>query len=128
MNLDSLAKAPDQLPALMSTLLSQTKTSQTPLVFVPLLGVAVDVTVRLKNSQSEPSTRLSPEHKVDSLVFFLEGEMCSRWSLYTTAERYIAPVCKLDPHVQGASRFSHIRKTTRDLVNSTIHRPLDGIT
>lgn len=56
----ALRSAPEQLPALISTLLS----SSAPLTSIPLLGVTVDVTIRLKTS----SVQISPELKV---FFFL---------------------------------------------------------
>ncbi|KAI6029055.1 armadillo-type protein [Pisolithus microcarpus] len=45
----ALRSAPDRLSLLMSTLIKQAESSQTPLAYIPLLGTAVDVTLRLKN-------------------------------------------------------------------------------
>ena len=56
-----LRSKPDQLSVLMSTLLSQAKSSQAPLVFVPLIGLVVDVTIRLKEKSL---TKISSENKV----------------------------------------------------------------
>lgn len=62
-----LRSVPDKLPVLMTTLLSQAKSSQIPLCFVPLIGVAVDVTVRLKNVKDESLTHLSIDAQVHLL-------------------------------------------------------------
>ncbi|KAG9312352.1 hypothetical protein JVU11DRAFT_7672 [Chiua virens] len=45
----ALRSAPDHLHSFMSTLITHAKSTQTPLIYVPLLGTAVDVTIRLKN-------------------------------------------------------------------------------
>lgn len=55
-----------QLSTLINTLLAQSKSSSTPLRFLPLLGVAVDVLLRLKNVPGAPHTRLSEDTKVCS--------------------------------------------------------------
>jgi len=49
------------LHALITTLLSQARSSQTPLTLVPLIGLAVDVMIRLKNVKD---THLSADLKV----------------------------------------------------------------
>lgn len=64
----ALRSAPEKLTVLFMTLVSQAKSSQTPLVFVPLLGLAVDVTIRLKNVKDESLTRISPEIKVSFII------------------------------------------------------------
>jgi len=60
----ALRSAPEKLPLLITTLLSQAKSSQTPLTLVPLIGVAIDVTIRLKNVKDESLTYLSVDAKV----------------------------------------------------------------
>lgn len=60
----ALRSAPLHLPMLLTTLLSQAKSSQTPLVLVPLIGVAVDVSLRLKHVKDESLKRLSVDTKV----------------------------------------------------------------
>jgi hypothetical protein len=60
----ALRSAPEKLPLLITALLSQAKSSQTPLTLVPLIGVAVDVTIRLKNVKDESLTYLSVDAKV----------------------------------------------------------------
>ena len=62
----ALRSAPNKLPTLIATLISQAKSSQIPLTLVPLIGVAVDVTIRLKNVKDESLTHLSEGAKVRS--------------------------------------------------------------
>ena len=57
-------QAGDKILELISTLLSITKSIQTPLRMVSLLDVAISVLIRLKNVSDEPSHRLSQELKV----------------------------------------------------------------
>jgi hypothetical protein len=57
-------KAGDRLSNLIGTLLAQSKSSLTPLRFFPLLGVAVDVLLRLKHLDIAPPVRLSDDIKV----------------------------------------------------------------
>lgn len=64
-----LRSVPDKLPVLMTTLISQAKSSQTPLSFVPLIGVVVDVTIRLKNVKDESLTHLSVDTQVHLHLF-----------------------------------------------------------
>ena len=56
------------MPALISTLLAEAKSSQAPLRLVSLLGVAVDVMIRLKTVKDEPPARLTPDLKVCSRI------------------------------------------------------------
>ena len=58
------SQAGDKILELISTLLSITKTTQTPLRMVSLLDVAVSVLIRLKNVSDYPSHRLSQDLKV----------------------------------------------------------------
>jgi hypothetical protein len=48
----------------MSTLCAEAKSSQAPLGMVPLLGVAIDVSIRVRNSRDETQPTLGPEIKV----------------------------------------------------------------
>jgi hypothetical protein len=52
------------LPDIMDALLSHSKTFSSPLVTIPLLGVAVDVTTRLHGVEDVNSTSVSAELKV----------------------------------------------------------------
>lgn len=60
----ALRSAPQHLPRLLSTLLALARSSQTPLVYIALLGTAVDVTIRLKNVQDESVKQITPSVKV----------------------------------------------------------------
>ena len=60
----ALRSAPGQLPVLITTLLSQARSSQSQLALVPLIGLAVDVTIRLKEAKDPSLTRLSTDAKV----------------------------------------------------------------
>ena len=66
----ALRSAPNKLPILIATLISQAKSSQIPLTLVPLIGVAVDVTIRLKNVKDESLTHLSEGTKVRPPTLF----------------------------------------------------------
>ena len=48
----------------MKTLLAQSKTFSSPLVAIPLLGIAVDVTTHLKGTENVDLTSVSEEMKV----------------------------------------------------------------
>lgn len=60
----AIRSAPKELPTLMSTLIAQAKSSQTPLIQISLLSPAVDVTLRLKNVKEESLTQISLAIKV----------------------------------------------------------------
>ncbi|KAL0955554.1 hypothetical protein HGRIS_001793 [Hohenbuehelia grisea] len=59
----ALRSEPAKIPVLADTLLQQAKSSQTPLRFVPLIGVSVDVLIRLRNVPEEPASRMHPDQK-----------------------------------------------------------------
>ncbi|KAG1731829.1 armadillo-type protein [Suillus paluster] len=59
----ALRSAPEVLPALMTTLTAQAKSSQAPLIQISLLSTAVDVTLRLKNVKDESLTQIPPAIK-----------------------------------------------------------------
>jgi hypothetical protein len=60
------SQAGDKLPFLITTLLSQSKSSPMPIRFFPLLGVAVSVLLRLKHVEVARHARLSEDLKVCS--------------------------------------------------------------
>jgi len=60
----ALRSAPEHVPPFMATLVAQAKSSQTPLVYIPLLGAAVDVTIRLKNVKYESLKQIPPSIQV----------------------------------------------------------------
>ncbi|KAG6844943.1 hypothetical protein H0H87_002276 [Tephrocybe sp. NHM501043] len=70
-------QAGEQIPTLMATLLSISKSSQTPLRMALLLGVSISVLVRLKNVDTEPSARLSPELKA-IIAFYTVNVLMSK--------------------------------------------------
>lgn len=61
----ALRSVPEHLPLFMATLVAQAKSSQTPLAYIPLLGVAVDVTIRLKNVKDESLKQIPPSIQVN---------------------------------------------------------------
>ena len=61
-----LSKRPDTLPIVMHTLLGLAKTMPSPLTVVPLLGISVDVTLRLKDVKDEKLKQIDPALKVGS--------------------------------------------------------------
>jgi predicted amino acid dehydrogenase len=63
-NRRALRSAPDKLGVLITTTLSQASSSQAPLIFVPLIGLAVDVMIRLKHVKNESWTHLSIDVRV----------------------------------------------------------------
>jgi hypothetical protein len=54
---------PDYLPDLINTLFIQADSGQAQLVLIPLIGVTIDVTLRLRKS-AEPPVRINNETKV----------------------------------------------------------------
>ena len=52
------------MPVVMKTLLKLTKSLPTPLIVVPLLGISLDVTLRLKNVKDEKLREIDPVVKV----------------------------------------------------------------
>lgn len=60
----ALRSVPEELPALMATLVAQAKSSQTPLIQISLLSSAVDVTLRLKNVKDKSLTQIPSAIKV----------------------------------------------------------------
>lgn len=62
----ALRSAPQHLHLLMSTLVAHAKSSQSPLVYIPLLATAVDVTIRLKNAKDQSLRQIPPSVKVSA--------------------------------------------------------------
>ena len=52
------------MPVVMKTLLKLTKSLPTPLTVVPLMGISLDVTLRLKNVKDEKLKEIDPVIKV----------------------------------------------------------------
>ncbi|KAI0077211.1 ARM repeat-containing protein [Panus rudis PR-1116 ss-1] len=74
----ALRSSPEHLKTVISTLIVNGKTASNPLAFVPLLGVAVDVTLRLKNVKDENLKVIPPELKDDILQFYNATVLMSR--------------------------------------------------
>ncbi|KAI5983714.1 armadillo-type protein [Pisolithus albus] len=74
----ALRSAPDRLSLLMSTLVMQAKSSQTPLAYIPLLGTAVDVTLRLKNVKDDSLTQIRPVIKGDIVALYTSTVLMSK--------------------------------------------------
>ncbi|KAG1734519.1 armadillo-type protein [Suillus lakei] len=66
----ALRSAPEELPALMTTLTAQAKSNQTSLIQISLLSTAVDVTLRLKHVKDESLTKIPPTIKNDILDLY----------------------------------------------------------
>ena len=84
----ALRSAPTHIPSVISTLLALTKSSQTPLKFVTLIGVSVAVLIRLKHTPEPPISRLPTDLK-DAIL-----------SLYTTT--ILMSKATLPPHITNA--------------------------
>ena len=67
-------QAPDSLPELINTLLTQAESSQAPLALIPLTGVAIDVTLQIGNVHAESPARIGAEMKVGSSFDFFSSE------------------------------------------------------
>lgn len=85
----ALRSAPQHLHLLMSMLVTHAKSSQTPLVYIPLLGTAVDVTIRLKNIKDEslkqiPLSVKASAHLVLLYAFLVDWAQEGIVNLYTT--------------------------------------------
>lgn len=87
----ALRSAPQHLQSLISTLLTHAKSSQTPLIYIPLLGTAFDVTIRLKNVKHDSFKQIPPSLKVSltSPLFDIDFPRCDLAqdgiiNLYTT--------------------------------------------
>ncbi|CAL1711997.1 unnamed protein product [Somion occarium] len=74
----ALRSNPEHLPKVMDTLLAIAKTSSNPLSVAPLLGISVDVTLRLKNVKDESLTRVSAELKDKIINFYSTSVLMSR--------------------------------------------------
>lgn len=74
----TLRSVPTKLPILIDTLTSQAKSSSTPLVYAPLIGISIDVTIRLKNVQDQTLTHVSPESKGSVLSFYATSLLMSK--------------------------------------------------
>ncbi|KAI9068620.1 ARM repeat-containing protein [Trametes sanguinea] len=74
----ALRHKPDVLPVVMRTLLGLAKNLPSPLTVVPLLGISIDVTLRLKNVQDENLKKIDPSLKSDILQLYTSSVLMSR--------------------------------------------------
>ncbi|KAI0764358.1 ARM repeat-containing protein [Trametes elegans] len=74
----ALRKRPDTLPIVMQTLLGLAKTMPSPLTVVPLLGISVDVTLRLKDVKDENLKQINFALKNDIVQLYTTAVLMSR--------------------------------------------------
>ncbi|KAH9856756.1 ARM repeat-containing protein [Lenzites betulinus] len=74
----ALRHRPDILPTVMKTLLGLAKTMPSPLTVVPLLGISVDVTLRLKDVKDDKLTTVDPVLKADILQLYTSSVLMSK--------------------------------------------------
>ncbi|RDX47550.1 ARM repeat-containing protein [Lentinus brumalis] len=79
----ALRHSPENLPAVMRTLLGLTKSLPSPLVVVPLLGISVDVTLRLKNVKDESLKQIDATIKNDIIQLYASAVLMSRTPVST---------------------------------------------
>ncbi|KAF8434348.1 armadillo-type protein [Boletus edulis BED1] len=86
----ALRSAPQHLHLLMSTLVSHAKSSQTPLIYIPLLSTAVDVTIRLKNVKDDSLTQIPPSVKEGIINLYTTHILMSKFAvpLHTSSALY----------------------------------------
>lgn len=77
----ALRASPTNIPSVISTLLALAKTSQSPLRFTSLLGVSVDVLIRLKTTDEPPESRLPVDLKNLILTFYTTSILMSKTTL-----------------------------------------------
>ncbi|TFK50812.1 ARM repeat-containing protein [Heliocybe sulcata] len=69
---------PEKLPTLMETVIRQAKAHSSPLIFIPLLGISIDVTLRLKNVKDPALTRPSDGIKNDVITLYTNSVLLSK--------------------------------------------------
>ncbi|KAH7883448.1 armadillo-type protein [Phlebopus sp. FC_14] len=74
----ALRSAPEHLATLMTTLIAQAKTSQTPLVQIPLLSAGVDVIIHLKDVKDESLKQVPPSVKEDIISLYTTSVLMSK--------------------------------------------------
>lgn len=95
----------------MNTLLAQSKILSSPLVVIPLLGIAVDVTMHLKGVEDENLTSISTELKVIDAVrigLHLTASQTGILTLYSSS--VLMSRTHISPHILVAyiSYFFHL--------------------
>ncbi|THU98405.1 ARM repeat-containing protein [Dendrothele bispora CBS 962.96] len=79
----ALRSAGDKLPNLISTLLAHVKSSQNPIRFIQLIGVAISVQVRLKNTKEPTPESIDPEIKSQLVSLYCSSILMAKNSVPT---------------------------------------------
>ncbi|EPQ55338.1 ARM repeat-containing protein [Gloeophyllum trabeum ATCC 11539] len=74
----ALRSHPPKVPVLMETLIRQAKAHSSPLSFIPLLGSAVDVTLRLKNVKDQSLRQVPASIKNDMIGLYTNSVLLSK--------------------------------------------------
>ncbi|RPD57344.1 ARM repeat-containing protein [Lentinus tigrinus ALCF2SS1-7] len=74
----ALRYSPENLHAVMKTLLELTKSLPSPLIVVPLLGISVDVTLRLKHVKDESLKHIDTSIKNEVIQLYTSAVLMSR--------------------------------------------------
>ena len=87
----------------MDTLLAQSKTFSSPLVVIPLLGIAVDVTTHLKRVEDVNLTSISTELKViDAMRIWLHLTASQSGILTLYSSSVLMSRTHISPHITVA--------------------------
>ncbi|KAI0688462.1 ARM repeat-containing protein [Cytidiella melzeri] len=98
----ALRSHPQHITTAITTLIARAKSHATPLSLVPLVGIAIDVKLRLKDVKDVALTTITPNLKTELLSFYTNTVLMSR-----------TPV---RPHITNALRdFIHSSITEEDL-------------
>jgi hypothetical protein len=111
----ALRSAPKQLHLLISTLVSQAKSSQTPLVYIPLLSTAVDVMIRLKSIKDESLKQVPKVRAHRPWAFLADLPQEGIVNLYTT---HVLMSKTAVPAHTSVRRFTNTRHPAHRLQNA----------
>ncbi|KAI9508386.1 ARM repeat-containing protein [Russula earlei] len=74
----ALRSSPAHLPGVMNTLLAQSKTLSSPLIVIPLLGIAVDVTLHIKGVEDVNLSSISEALKIGIITLHSNTVLMAR--------------------------------------------------
>ncbi|KAL4249154.1 TOG domain-containing protein [Abortiporus biennis] len=77
----ALRSSPEHLTTVMQALISISKSAPSPLLVVPLLGVSIDVKLRLKNVKDDSETKIPDATKSEIIAFYNATVLMSRTSV-----------------------------------------------
>ncbi|KAI0710312.1 ARM repeat-containing protein [Cerioporus squamosus] len=77
----ALRHSPEKLPEVMRTLVALTKSLPSPLTVVPILGISVDVLLRLKNFKDESLKQIDATVKNEVIQLYAGAVLMSRTSV-----------------------------------------------